>query len=73
MGEMKKVGNWFGSATRAHGMAARPEGWWCRWVPEVGDYALVGRTGSKGRVEQAGFIGSEGEMKMGRATKWAES
>jgi hypothetical protein len=37
MGEMKKVGRWFGSATRAWrraadgGAAARPEGRWCRW------------------------------------------
>jgi hypothetical protein len=39
----------------------------------VGDDALVGRTGPKGRAERAGFGGSEGETKMGRATKWAES
>jgi hypothetical protein len=31
------------------------------------------RAGPNGRVEWAGFSGSEGEMKMGRATKWAES
>jgi hypothetical protein len=39
----------------------------------VGDDALVGRTGPKGRAERAGFGGSEGETKMGQATKWAES
>jgi hypothetical protein len=39
----------------------------------VGDDALVGRTGPKGRAEQAGFGGSEGETKMGRAMKWVES
>jgi hypothetical protein len=39
----------------------------------VGADALVGRTGPKGRAERAGFGGSEGETKMGRATKWAES
>jgi hypothetical protein len=31
------------------------------------------RTGPKDRAERAGFSGSEGETKMGRATKWAES
>jgi hypothetical protein len=31
------------------------------------------RTGPKGRAEPAGFGGSEGEIKMGRVTKWAES
>jgi hypothetical protein len=31
------------------------------------------RTGPNGRVERVGFGGSEGEMKMGRAMKWAES
>jgi hypothetical protein len=31
------------------------------------------RTGPKGLAERAGFSGSEGETKMGRATKWAES
>jgi hypothetical protein len=30
-------------------------------------------TGPKGRAERASFSGSEGETKMGRATKWAES
>jgi hypothetical protein len=30
-------------------------------------------TGPKGRAERADFGGSEGETKMGRATKWAES
>jgi hypothetical protein len=39
----------------------------------VGDDALVGRTRLKGRAEWAGFDGSEGETKMGQATKWAES
>jgi hypothetical protein len=39
----------------------------------VGDDALVGRTGPKGRVERAGFDGSEDEMKMCPVTKWAES
>jgi hypothetical protein len=29
--------------------------------------------GPKGRAERVGFGGSEGETKMGRATKWAES
>jgi hypothetical protein len=64
MGEMKKVGRQFGSATRARRRAvdggARvamwPEGRRCRWEPEVGDDALVGHTGLKGR-----------------ATKWVES
>jgi hypothetical protein len=31
------------------------------------------RTGPKGRAEPAGFGGSEGETKMGRAMKWTES
>jgi hypothetical protein len=44
-----------------------------QWKPEVGADALVGRTGPKGRAEQAGFGGSEGEMKMGRVMKWAKS
>jgi hypothetical protein len=57
----------------AHGAAAWPEGRRCRWKPEVGDDALVGHTGPKGRAERTGFGGSEGEMKMDRATKWAES
>jgi hypothetical protein len=39
---------------------AWPEGRQCRWEPEVGDDALVGRTGLKGGAEQAGFGGSEG-------------
>jgi hypothetical protein len=39
----------------------------------VGDDALVGHIGAKGRAEWAGFGGSEGETKMGRAMKWAES
>jgi hypothetical protein len=39
----------------------------------VGADALVGRIGPKGRAERAGFGGSEGETKMGRATKWAKS
>jgi hypothetical protein len=39
----------------------------------MGADALVGRTRPKGRVERAGFGGSEGETKMGRAMKWVES
>jgi hypothetical protein len=39
----------------------------------VGDDVLVGRIGPKGQLEQASFGGSEGETKMGQATKWAES
>jgi hypothetical protein len=50
-----------------------PEEQRCRWKPEVGVDALVGRTGLKGRAERASFGGSEGETKMGRATKWVES
>jgi hypothetical protein len=42
-----------------------------RWEPmEAGGGSR--RTGLKGRAEQAGFGGSEGETKMGRAMKWAE-
>jgi hypothetical protein len=44
-----------------------------RWKSEVGADALVGHTGPKDRAERAGFGGSEGETKMGRATKWAKS
>jgi hypothetical protein len=43
-----------------------------RWEPmEAGGGSR--RTGPEGRAERAGFGGSEGETKMGRATKWAES
>jgi hypothetical protein len=43
-----------------------------RWDPmEAGGGSR--RTGLKGRAERAGLSGSEGETKMGRATKWAES
>jgi hypothetical protein len=41
----------------------------CRWELEVGNDALVGHTGPKGRVERAGFGGSEGETKMGRKAR----
>jgi hypothetical protein len=56
-----------------HGTAARPEGRRCRWESKVGDDTLVGRTGPKGRAEQADFSGSDGETKMGRAMKWVQS
>jgi hypothetical protein len=55
--------------TAAYSAAVRQ----CRWEQEVGDDALVGHTGPKGRAERAGFGGSEGETKMGHAMKWAES
>jgi hypothetical protein len=40
---------------------------------EEGDDALVCCIRPKGRAEWVSFGGSEGEMKMGRAMKWAES
>jgi hypothetical protein len=62
-----------GRQSAAHDTAAWPEGRQCQWEPEVGNDTLVGRTRPKGRAERAGFDGSEGETKMGRVTKRAES
>jgi hypothetical protein len=71
---------WFGSSRVEEGDSRRrtarrraPEGRRCHGEPKVGDDTLVGRTGPKGRAERAGSGGSEGETKMGQATKWAES
>jgi hypothetical protein len=66
---MKKAGRRFGSATRTRRRAA--DG--MVGGVEVGDDALVCCIRPKGRAEWVSFGGSEGEMKMGRAMKWAES
>jgi hypothetical protein len=81
MGEMKKVERRFGSATHvqrraADGGARRGGSAGGAAVPMGaggGRRCPVSCTGPKDRAERAGFSGSEGETKMGRATKWAKS